>query len=522
MRTYAADISREVHDHDSRAGLTVSSRGSWPTDGHLPMGALTRGDNRTWLWQIDSAAAWRWDTGECGGAAYLALCGPTDADHQWRERLAPGEEFTTEPVALALGDGFEDAMGALTRYRRAVRRPHPDHRTLPVVFNDYMNTLMGDPTTAKLLPLIDAAASVGAEYFCIDSGWYDDDAQGWWDSVGEWLPSQRRFPDGGIRRVIDHILERGMVPGLWLEPEVVGVRSPVARSLPDEAFVRQDGIRITEHGRHQPDLRHPAARAHLDRAVERIVGEWGVGYLEFDYNITVSPGGPLLGHARCWLDWLSSTLDRYPGLVIENCASGGRRMDGASLAVTQLQFTSDQQDPLRYPPIAAAAPTARRSPSPWVARCSAGSISPAGWTICHRASSHAYGTRWRRTSHCATTFRASCPAGRSACRGGRTTGWRRGCGPAGRRTSRCGAGAATASSAFRCRTWRARTYAPRFRTFRHRRARDLAARFAGLTVELPVSPACVLVRLTVQEGPRHDAGDAAVAAVATATAARRP
>jgi alpha-galactosidase len=34
------------------------------------------------------------------------------------------------------------------------------------------------------------------------------------------------------------------------------------------------------------------------------------------------------------------------------------RMDGASLAIAQLQSTSDQQDLLRYPPIAASAPTA--------------------------------------------------------------------------------------------------------------------------------------------------------------------
>ncbi|MBA4865830.1 alpha-galactosidase [Streptomyces sp. PSKA54] len=358
LRAHVADIGREFHEHDSRACLAVSSRGSWPTDGHLAMGALSdRTDGRTWLWQIESAVAWRWDTGECGGGTYLALGGPTDAEHQWREHLAPGAEFTTEAAALALGSGFEDALAALTAYRRAGRRAHPDHTTLPVVFNDYMNTLMGDPTTEKLLPLIDAAASVGAEYFCIDSGWYDD-TQGWWDSVGEWLPSERRFPGGGIQAVLDHIRSRGMVPGLWLEPEVVGVRSPVARSLSDDAFVCQDGIRVTEHGRHQLDLRHPAARAHLDATVDRIVAEWGVGYLKLDYNITVSPGGPLLGHARAWLDWLSSLLDRHPGLVIENCASGGMRMDGASLAVTQLQSTSDQQDALRYPPIAAAAPTA--------------------------------------------------------------------------------------------------------------------------------------------------------------------
>ncbi|WP_217236795.1 alpha-galactosidase [Streptomyces sp. AC555_RSS877] len=375
LRDTVADINVGAHQHDSRAALVLAGRGSWPTDGHLAMGALTERDGgRTWLWQTESPAGWRWDLGEHARGTYLALNGPTDAEHQWRVRLAPGEEFTTVPGVLALGSGFDAAMGALTSYRRAVRRPHPDHITLPVVFNDYMNTLMGDPTTEKLLPLIDAAAEAGAEYFCIDSGWYDDDTRGWWDSVGEWLASPRRFPDGGIGKVLDRIRERGMVPGLWLEPEVVGVRSPVASALPPDAFFQRDGVRLTEQGRHQLDLRHPAARAHLDKTVDRIVGDWGVGYLKLDYNIVVdpgtcapgdtgvtgdiAPGAGLLGHAQAYLDWLSDVLDRHRGLVVENCASGGMRMDGATLAVAQLQSTSDQQDPLRYPAIAAAAPTA--------------------------------------------------------------------------------------------------------------------------------------------------------------------
>ncbi|WAZ19724.1 alpha-galactosidase [Streptomyces cinnabarinus] len=368
LRDTVADIHVSAHQHDSRAALRLTGRGSWPTDGHLAMGAVTdRGSGRAWAWQIESPAGWRWDLGEWAHGSHLALNGPTDAEHQWRVRLGPGEEFTTVPVALAVGAGFDEALGALTAYRRAIRRPHPDHIRLPVVFNDYMNTLMGDPTTEKLLPLIDAAAAAGVEYFCIDSGWYDDN-EGWWDSVGEWLPSARRFPGGGIRAVLDRIRERGMVPGLWLEPEVVGVRSPVADTLPPEAFFRRDGIRLVEQGRHQLDLRHPAARAHLDRTVDRLVGDWGVGYLKLDYNIAVDPGtcGPgdlapgagLLGHAQAHLDWLTGVLDRHPGLVVENCASGGMRMDGATLAVAQLQSTSDQQDPLRYPPIAAAAPTA--------------------------------------------------------------------------------------------------------------------------------------------------------------------
>src|ERR1700684_4172068 len=175
----------------------------------------------------------------------------------------PGPGGNLARVAFAVSNqGFEAAVAGLTTYRRAVRRPHEDHRRLPVIFNDYMNTLMGDPTTERLLPLIAAAAQTGAEYFCIDSGWYTDIGEDWWDAVGAWKPSQTRFPNG-ITEVLDHIRAAGMIPGLWLEPEVVGVNSPVAGKLPAEAFFQRDGALVVEHGRYHLDRRHPAPVKHL-------------------------------------------------------------------------------------------------------------------------------------------------------------------------------------------------------------------------------------------------------------------
>ena len=368
LRDEVVPLSRFAHGREGRGCFERSSQGSWSTGRHLPVAALTDPEGNAWLWQIESSAGWRFETGEREGAAYVALFGPDDAHHQWHQVLAPGAEFTTVPAVLVRAEtgGLDAAFGTLTDYRRGIRRDHPDHHTLPVIFNDYMNTLNGDPTTERLLPLVEAAADAGAEVFVIDAGWYDDDAQGWWDSVGAWEPAPNRFP-GGIQEVLDAITKRGMTPGLWLEPEVVGVRSPLARTLPPEAFFRRGGLRVTEHGRHHLDLRHPAARAHLDEVVDRLVGEWGVGYLKLDYNINIgpgtengteSPGAGLLGHHRAHLDWMAGLLDRHPRLVLENCGSGGLRMDYAQLAVAQLQSTSDQQDPLRYPPITAAAATA--------------------------------------------------------------------------------------------------------------------------------------------------------------------
>lgn len=83
-----------------------------------------------------------------------------------------------------------------------------------------MNCLFGDSTTEKLLPLIDATADAGCECFCIDCGWYTD--TNWWAGVGEWKPSAQRYP-GGIEKPIKYIREKGMIPGLWLEIETVGL-----------------------------------------------------------------------------------------------------------------------------------------------------------------------------------------------------------------------------------------------------------------------------------------------------------
>jgi alpha-galactosidase len=359
-------LAAHLTGHNPRGARVMVSGGTWSTGTHQSVGVLSsQRDAFAWAWQINHNGAWRAEVGEDNRSPYFALSGPTDLDHQWTRVLHPGEMFRTVPVAISVGAGVESAIAELTGLRRAGRRQHPDNSAMPVVYNDYMNTLNGDPTTERLLPLIDAAAAVGAEIFCIDAGWYDDNHD-WWDSVGEWIPSSTRFA-GGFDEVVDRIRSHGMVPGLWLEPEVVGVRSPVADVLPEAAFLSRHGQRIVEQGRYHLDLRHPAAVRHLDLVVDRLVADFGIGYFKFDYNIEPgagtdhdadSVGAALLDHNRAHLAWIDSVLERHPDLVLENCASGAMRSDGAMLSRMQLQSTSDQQDFLKYPPIAASAPMA--------------------------------------------------------------------------------------------------------------------------------------------------------------------
>ncbi|MFY1668562.1 glycoside hydrolase family 36 protein [Plantactinospora sp. WMMB334] len=361
----------------SKNRVALTSTGAWSTSEHLAQGIVE--DTRTGrmvAWQAETNGAWHAELGDRYGDVYLLVTGPTAAEHQWAGRVGPATSFDTVPVGLAVVPGHLHgrtatlgAVGAaLTADRRRRRRAHPDHDRLPVVYNDFLNGLMSDPTTARVLPLVEAAADLGAECYVIDAGWYDDEFGGWWDSVGAWQPSTNRFPGGGLGAVIDRIRHLGMRPGLWLEPEVVGVRSPVARTLPPEAFFQRGGHRVTEWGRHQLDLRHPAARAHLDGVVDRLVEDFGLAYLKFDYNVDIGPGtdagagqpvgNGLLEHGRAMLSWVAAVMDRHPGLVVEGCAAGGSRTDAAGGAVFPAQSLTDQQDFRLMPPIAAAAPLA--------------------------------------------------------------------------------------------------------------------------------------------------------------------
>ena len=300
----------------------------------------------------------------------MQLGGPNGEYSGFYKTLQSGETFQTVPVCCGAVSGqFEDAVGALTKYRRIIRRKNKDNETLPVIFNDYMNCLFGDPTSERELPLIEAAAEAGAEYYVMDAGWFTELEGGddsWWSSIGVWKESKRRFPNGLIE-VMNTIRAKGMKPGLWVEIEGIGPEGEPGKTLPDDWFFSLHGRRVKEHTRFQLDFRNPAVRQFANDTLDELIEKYGLQYLKLDYNINAgigtdhhceSPGVGLLDHCRAYLDWLDAFFERHPDIVIENCASGGQRMDYALLSRLSIQSTSDQTDYRLYPAISCMAATA--------------------------------------------------------------------------------------------------------------------------------------------------------------------
>ena len=144
--------------------IQIRSNGSWSSGEYLPMGCLrneTKGTMK--FWEIEHNGAWNWELQERDHRPSLLISGPNEMDHGWWKTLKSGETFATVPACIGcVRGGADEAMAALTRYRRAIRRENQDNKNLPIIFNDYMNCLFGDPTTEKELPIIDAAAQMAA------------------------------------------------------------------------------------------------------------------------------------------------------------------------------------------------------------------------------------------------------------------------------------------------------------------------------------------------------------------------
>jgi alpha-galactosidase len=348
---------------EARAG----SIGSWSTERYLPMAMAENTKlGLTWFWQIEHNGSWYWEISNVSATSnnaddvYAYLGGPDDLHSAAWKALKPGQSYQTVPVAVGcVHGGFDDAVEALTRYRRvACEKSRKRNLRCPVIFNDYMNCLWGDPTEQKELPLVAAAARAGCEYFVIDAGWYADINEDWSQTIGSWQPSSSRWPRG-LKFVLDQIRQNGMTPGLWLEPEVAGAKSLLAQKPDNWFFIRHDK-RVLKNSRFLLDFRNPEVRAYLDQVMARLVNEYGVGYIKMDYNVDSlqgtelnadSFGQGLLEHNRAHLAWLEAILNRYPELTIENCGSGGARMDYAMLSRLHIQSMTDQEDYLKLPAI---------------------------------------------------------------------------------------------------------------------------------------------------------------------------
>ena len=139
-----------------------------------------------------------------------------------------------------------------------------------------------------------------------------------------------RFPNG-LKPVSDECHKLGMKFVLWFEPERVADDSQIDREHP-EWVIRQPktwGLF---------DLGIPEARRWLTDLLSKRIDEYGVDIYRNDFNLSPLPywkqkdtpdreGMSEIRYIEGLYEMWDELLARHPGLEMDNCASGGRRID---------------------------------------------------------------------------------------------------------------------------------------------------------------------------------------------------
>lgn len=296
------------------------------------------GDRRGFILSIGWTGQWEaLFSRSADGASTRVAAGQQDTHFV----LHPGEEVRTPMVALVFWQGDpQDGHNVQRRFMLAHHSPRPDGSLLR---GPICSFFWGGMTTGQMLDRLDlyGREKLDYDYTWVDAGWYGppdsvspDEFQGdWARHVGNWSVNPAAHPDG-LRPVSDAAKALGMRFLVWFEPERAINGTPLSREHP-EWFL---GDKAQEGSTLLLNLGDRAACDWLIEYMSKFIDEQGIALYRQDFNMDPlwfwrandAPdrrGITEIRHVEGLYRFWDALLERHPGLVIDNCASGGRRID---------------------------------------------------------------------------------------------------------------------------------------------------------------------------------------------------
>ena len=286
-------------------------------------------------------------TNRCG-ACYVAL----GLQHEgFATQIEPGDRFIGPQVYIALSETEPDE--ASRRLRRfflahgsALRLENM--ASLPVTYNTwwcYEDRFIGEEACLENAAL---AAQAGMSHFVLDAGWFGlpNAEVNWFGKRGNWDVENRVDFPSGLAKLGEAVNASGIAFGIWCEIEAIGAIANLNQQHP-EWVARRDGQALG-----YLCMANPETRAWAFQVIDRLVTQYGARWIKLDFN--VSPGlgcnepghthgreDGLYRHVAGYYALLDAIREKYPGVVLENCASGGMRTDLGMLAHAHFAYMSD-------------------------------------------------------------------------------------------------------------------------------------------------------------------------------------
>ncbi len=330
--------------------------GSMPVRRYFPFIVLEDSENSEFLAiQLYSPASWQIELLLNPDKTINVVGGIADYDFgHWCKTVDVDEEFVTPRALVANGSTLLEACDKLVKAQTPNISPIDDD--MGILFNEYCTT-WGNPSFENLKRISDKLKGKGIKYLVIDSGWYGKNKE-WWTAMGDWDVNDDKFP-GGLKETADYIRECGMIPGLWFEIESVGTSSYHFEN--HEHLLKRNGKVLTVGSRRFWDMEDPWVVEYLTEKVIRQLRDCGFGYIKIDYNDTIgigcdgyeSLGEGLRNKVKASQEFIKKIAKEVPGIVIENCSSGGHRLEPSMMEIASQASFSDAHETRSIPIIAA-------------------------------------------------------------------------------------------------------------------------------------------------------------------------
>jgi alpha-galactosidase len=276
--------------------------------------------------------------------------------------LDGGMSFSTPHLAFTFStNGMGGASRNFHRWARTEGMLHRGMKTGDILLNSWEGIYF-DITEQKIIDMMDDIANFGGELFVMDDGWFGDKYQRNDDSstLGDWVTDLKKLP-GGIKALTDAAKQRHIKFGIWIEPEAVNTKSELFEQHPEWALqTKGRELKLGRGGTQLVlDMTNPKVQDFAFKIVDDLLTQYPeISYIKWDANASIQNYGSLYlpknKQNNLYIDYhlgLLKVLERirqkYPDVVIQDCASGGGRANYGLLPYFDEFWVSDNTDALQ-------------------------------------------------------------------------------------------------------------------------------------------------------------------------------
>ena len=275
--------------------------------------------------------------------------------------LAKGETFVTPILAYTYSnEGLSGASRNFHKWGRKYKLAHGD-RERKILLNSWEGVYF-DIRESEMEQMMSDIASMGGELFVMDDGWFGVKYQrnNATSGLGDWLVDSRKLP-GGIENLVAKAHEKGIRFGIWIEPEMVNVKSEVYEKHPEWVINAPGRDLALGRGNAQLilDLGNPKVQDHVFGIFDSIMSQNPeIDYVKWDANMSLLSHGSqylpadrqshlLIEYHRGFAKVCDRIRTKYPDVTIQACASGGGRANWGILPWFDEFWVSDNTDALQ-------------------------------------------------------------------------------------------------------------------------------------------------------------------------------